>query len=65
MSKLVAEILEALPNYNFKIRLPDGKEIRAYVAGKMRFNNIKILLGDKVEVEVPDGSTIGRIVYRK
>ena len=65
MNKILAIILEALPNYNFKIKLEDGREIRAYVGGKMKMNNIKILIGDRVDVELPEGSQIGRIVYRK
>lgn len=66
VNKTLATILEQLPNYNFKIRLlEDGRELRAYVGGKMRQNNIKIILGDKVEVELPEGSDIGRIVYRR
>lgn len=62
---ITAVVVEALPNYNFKIKLDDGNEIRAYVSGRMRLFNIRILPGDKVELELPKGSKIGRIVYRK
>jgi translation initiation factor IF-1 len=62
---MIATVLEALPNYNFKVLSEDGKEIRAYVSGKMRMNNIKIIVGDKVDVDLPQGSQIGRIKYRK
>jgi translation initiation factor IF-1 len=65
MSKQVAKILEALPNYNFRVQLNNGKEVRAYVSGKMRMNKIQVLPGDNVEVELPDGSQIARIIYRR
>ena len=59
-------ILEALPAGKFRVELEDGKEILAYLAGKLGIYRIKILPGDSVTVEMTsydDGK--GRIVYRK
>ncbi len=58
-------IKENLPNAMFKVELENGKEILAYVSGKMRMYFIKILPGDKVTVELsPYDLTKGRITYR-
>jgi translation initiation factor IF-1 len=58
-------VIEALPNATFKVRLGDGKEVFAYVSGKMRINKIRILLGDKVKVKTsPYDETKGRIIQR-
>jgi len=57
---------ETLPNTSFRVRLDDGREILAYLAGKMRIYRIKVLPGDRVIVELPSQSdNKGRIVYRK
>lgn len=59
-------IIEGLPNATFKVKLSDGSEILAHVSGKMRMNFIKILAGDKVNVELsPYDSKRGRIIYRE
>ena len=59
-------VLETLPSAHFKVRLDDGKEIMAHLAGKLRRFRIKILPGDRVTVEVsPYDKKRGRIVYRK
>ena len=58
-------IIEALPGTQFRVRLDNGHEILAYLSGKMRKYYIRILLGDRVKVEVsPYDLTQGRIVYR-
>ena len=58
-------VLEALPNTAFKIRLEDGREILATLAGKMRKNFIRILPGDQVIVEMtPYDTDRGRIVWK-
>ncbi|MFH1656339.1 MAG: translation initiation factor IF-1 [Candidatus Nealsonbacteria bacterium] len=58
-------VLEALPSTHFKVRLEDGKEMIAHLAGKLRIYRIKILAGDKVIVEFsPYDENRGRIVYR-
>lgn len=59
-------IIEKFPNATFKVRLDEGKEILAYISGKMRIHRIKILPGDRVTVELsPYDETRGRIVYRE
>ena len=56
---------EALPNTLFRVRVGSGELVLAYLAGKMRLHYIKVMIGDRVTVEVaPDGSK-GRIIYRK
>jgi len=58
-------VLEALPSTHFKVRLDDGKEIIAHLAGKLRLFHIKILPGDRVIVEMSQyDDSRGRIVYR-
>ncbi|MBE2280100.1 MAG: translation initiation factor IF-1 [Ignavibacteriaceae bacterium] len=58
-------ITETLPNANFKVKLDNGHEILAHISGKMRMHFIKILVGDKVSVELsPYDLTKGRITYR-
>lgn len=62
---LEAEVVEALPNAMFKVRLPNDHEVLAYVSGKMRKHYIRILPGDKVTVEMsPYDLTKARITYR-
>ena len=66
--KLVVEgtVVEALPGTQFKVRMDNGHEILAYLAGKMRKFYIRILLGDRVKVEMsPYDLTRGRITYRQ
>lgn len=65
--KLVLEgtIIEALPNTSFRVRLENGHEVLAYLSGKMRKFYIRVLLGDKVRVELsPYDLERGRIIYR-
>lgn len=58
-------VLEALPGLTFKVRLDDGKEMLAYLAGKLRIYRIKVLPGDRVTVEMSQyDERRGRIVYR-
>jgi translation initiation factor IF-1 len=59
-------VYEVLPNAMFRVELDDSKhKIIAYTGGKLKKNDIKILLGDKVEVEMsPYDLTRGRVVYR-
>lgn len=59
------EVLEALPNAMFRVRLENGHEILAHISGKMRMYYIKILPGDKVKVEMsPYDLSKGRITFR-
>ena len=58
-------VIEALPSLLFKIKLDEGKEVLAKLAGKLRIFRIKILPGDRVTVEFsPYDENRGRIVYR-
>jgi len=62
---LEAEVLEALPNAMFRVKLPNDHTVLAYVSGKMRKHYIRILPGDRVTVELsPYDLTKARIVYR-
>lgn len=58
-------VVEALPNTQFLVELENGHRILAYLSGKMRKYYIRILLGDRVKVEMSmyDPSR-GRITYR-
>lgn len=58
-------IVECLPNVQFRVKLDTGQTILAHVSGTMRKFYIKILLGDRVKVELsPYDLTRGRITYR-
>ncbi|NJL30837.1 MAG: translation initiation factor IF-1 [Phycisphaerales bacterium] len=60
-----AEVVDALPNAMFRVRLENQKEIIAHISGKMRMNYIRILPGDRVTLEIsPYDLTKGRITYR-
>ncbi len=59
------EVVEVLRNANFKVKLTNGFIITAYISGKLYMNNIKILAGDTVKVEMsPYDLTKGRIIWR-
>jgi translation initiation factor IF-1 len=63
--EMEGEVVEALRNRMFRIRLDNGHETLGYTAGKMRRYRIRIFLGDRVKVELsPYDLTRGRIVYR-
>lgn len=58
-------VIEALPNATFKVKLDDGNEILAHLAGRLRLHFIRVLPGDRVTLEFsPYDSTRGRIVRR-
>lgn len=58
-------VIEALPGTQFKVMLDNQHEILAYPSGKMRKYYIRLLLGDRVKVEIsPYDLTRGRITYR-
>ena len=60
------KILEVLPGYRFKVELANKHVIEGHVSGKMRMNNIRIVEGDIVVLELsPYDLTRGRITYRK
>ncbi|HRG90182.1 MAG TPA: translation initiation factor IF-1 [Chitinophagales bacterium] len=58
-------IIEALSNAMFRVKLENGHELIAHISGKMRMNYIKILPGDKVQLEMsPYDLNKGRITFR-
>jgi len=58
-------VIEALPGTQFRVQLDTGHEVLAYLSGRMRKYYIRILLGDRVKVELsPYDLCRGRIVYR-
>jgi translation initiation factor IF-1 len=63
--EMMGTVMEALKGTRFRVRLDNDHEILAYLCGKMRKYYIRILLGDRVKVELsPYDLTQGRIVYR-
>ncbi len=62
---LDGKVIETLPNATFRVELENGHTVLAYLSGKMRKYYIRVLLGDRVRVELsPYDLTRGRIVYR-
>ncbi|MBE0428927.1 MAG: translation initiation factor IF-1 [Thermoleophilia bacterium] len=63
--ELEGEVIEALPNTMFKVRLDNDHVVLAHISGKMRMHYIRILPGDRVKVELsPYDLSRGRITYR-
>ena len=63
--ELEGVVMEALPNFTFKVQLENGHVVTAYVSGKMRNNFIKIVSGDRVTVELSlYDLNLGRITRR-
>ena len=63
--EVMATVIEPLPNAMFKVKLQTGQTILAYTSGKMRKFYIRILIGDRVRVELsPYDLTRGRITFR-
>ena len=60
----VGTVEEALPNTLFRVLLEDGSKVIAYLAGRMRMYRIKVLVGDRVEVEIDPYGGKGRIIKR-
>jgi translation initiation factor IF-1 len=64
--KVDGRVFEALPGTQFRVRLDNGHEVLAYLAGKMRKHYIRILLGDRVSMEMsPYDLTRARITFRQ
>lgn len=57
-------VIEALPNTLFKVLMEDGSEKLAFLAGKMRMNRIRVLVGDKVSMEIDPYGGKARIFKR-
>jgi len=63
--ELEGEVVEALPNTMFRVKLDNDHEVLAHISGKMRMHYIRILPGDRVKVELsPYDLSRGRITYR-
>ena len=59
-------VIEALPGTQFRVKLDNGHEVLAYLSGKMRKHYIRILLGDRVSLEMsPYDMSRGRITSRQ
>lgn len=58
-------VVESLPNIMFRVKLDDGgEEILTYLAGKMRLHRIRVLVGDKVLLELEPYGGKARIIKR-
>ena len=63
--QMQGEVAETLPNATFRVKLENGHMVLGHISGKMRMNDIKILPGDKVTVELtPYDLSRARIVFR-
>lgn len=63
--QIEGEVLDALPNAMFRVKLENDHEMVAHISGKMRMHYIRILPGDRVTVEIsPYDLSKGRITYR-
>jgi translation initiation factor IF-1 len=64
--KLDGTVEELLPDMSFQVTLENGLKVTAYLCGKMRMRNIRVLVGDVVTVEIsPYDLSKARIVYRQ
>ncbi len=63
--EICGKVLDLLPNMTFVVELENGVQIKAHLCGKMRMKNIRVLVGDRVNVEMSSYDlTKGRIIYR-
>lgn len=63
--ELEGTVTEVLPNATFRVELENGHQVLAYLSGRMRQFYIRVLVGDKVKVEMsPYDLTRGRVTYR-
>ena len=59
------EIVDVLPGQSFKVELENGHVVVCYTSGRLRKNRIRLVLGDRVRVEMtPYDLTKGRVTYR-
>lgn len=65
-SEVEATVMEVLPSNIFRLALDDEREVLAYLSGKMVFNHIRLLLGDRVRVVLDPykGTATNRITRR-
>lgn len=65
VNKVTGIVLESLPNTEFKVELAEDKRvIHTYLSGKMKINRIRVMVGDKVEVELNPYDGKSRLVRR-
>ena len=57
-------VTEVLPNSLYRVKLENGNEIIAHLAGKLRMHHIRVLAGDNVSLVLSPEGEKGRIVYR-
>jgi translation initiation factor IF-1 len=63
--EIEGEVIEALPDTKFRVKLENGDEVLAYLAGKMRMHYIRVVPGDRVTVEMSSyDKERGKIIYR-
>ncbi len=64
--KLEGMVEELLPNMTFRVKLDNGRTVSAHLCGRMRMRNIRVLVGDRVQLEMsPYDLTTARIIYRQ
>lgn len=64
MNAVSGVVTEALPDTLFRVKLEDGTELLSFLSGRMRMHRIRVLIGDKVIVEIDPYGGKGRIVKR-
>ncbi|MES2623033.1 MAG: translation initiation factor IF-1 [Patescibacteria group bacterium] len=62
---LVGTVVESLPDTHFRVQLDDGKLVLAYLTGKMKYNRIRILVGDTVEIQLDAHGGKPRLIRRR
>jgi translation initiation factor IF-1 len=64
--KFTGTVEEVLGNSMFRVKLENNHEVTAYIGGKLRMHTIKIIMGDKVDIEMsPYDLSKARIIYRR
>lgn len=64
VAKITGSVVEALPNTEFKVQIENGTIIHTYLSGKMKINRIRVMVGDRVEVEPNPYEGKSRLVRR-
>lgn len=62
--KKQGKVIEALPDLKFRVKTEEGKIVFCYLSGRLHRNFIRVIIGDSVEIVVPEQGEIGRIVRR-
>jgi translation initiation factor IF-1 len=64
MSAIVGVVVETLPSAMYRVRLEDGSLVMTHIADRMDRNFVRILVGDRVRIELSTDTTRGRIVQK-